>query len=219
MKDLVRAIEIPRFDKNRLRQMFPGYEVVGDTYGWFYKVDETKIILVSYGWDSLITAVRQHMAGNGIKEPLTLELVMGDFICQYVPDWCEELRPEREAKVSAWKMMKKFYRAVEAAWHLGQVSQEEAERRAAICAQCPMNADQIVDFCIGCSTRDLVAKIAGYMQSKHTSKDQKLKTCAKCGCALKLKVWMRTESMQDSEIEWPSWCWMRASADTDLHLG
>jgi hypothetical protein len=124
-----------------------------------------------------------------------------------------------EAKVSAWKMMKKFYRAVEAAWHLGQVSQKEAERRAAICAQCPMNADQIVDFCIGCSTRDLVAKIAGYMQSKHTSKDQKLKTCAKCGCALKLKVWMRTESMQDSEIEWPSWCWMQVSADTDLHLG
>ena len=209
MKALVRAIEIPKFTKDRIKTICPGYTLIGDPYGWFYPVEQTKVVVVSYGWVTLIDAVKAHMAGNGIKEPLTLELVMGDFICHYVPDWCEELRPEREAKVSAWKMMKKFYRAVEAAWHLGQVSQEEAERRAAICAQCPSNTDQLVDFCIGCSTRDLVGKVTGFMQSKHTSQDAKLKTCARCHCRLALKIWMPKEGMVDPEIQWPDHCWMR----------
>lgn len=208
MKELIRTIEIPRFDKQKLRQMFPGYEVIGDTYGWFYKVEETKVVLVSYGWPSLITAVKEHMAGNGIKEPLTLELMMADFICQYVPEWCDEIRPEREAKVSAWKMMKKFYRAVEAAWHLGQVSQEEAERRAKICATCPSNTDQLVDFCIGCSTRDLVSKVTGFMQSKHTSQDAKLKNCKECHCNLRLKVHFPLGE-QDPDVTYPDWCWAK----------
>lgn len=209
MKELIRSVEIPRFDKAKLSAMFPGCAIIGDTYGWFYKVEETQTVIVSYGWDSLITAVKQHMAGNGIKEPLTIEIIMADFMCQYVPDWCAEIRPEREAKVSAWKMMKKFYKAVEASWHLGQVDKEEAERRAAICAGCPKNTDQVTEFCIGCHTRDLVMKVRGFMTTKSTSRDAELKTCAACHCNLRLKVWLQKEAMADPDVEWPEWCWMR----------
>jgi hypothetical protein len=208
MKELIRTIEIPKFTKDKLRGMFPDYTVTGDGYGWFYKVDETKTVLVSHGWPSLIDDVKAHMAGNGIPEPLTIELIMADFICQYIPDWCAEIRPEKEAKVSAWKMMKKFYRAVEATWHEGQVSQEEAERRAAICATCPKNTDELVGFCVGCHTRDLLTKMTDFMRSKRTSYDDKLKTCRECHCRLALKVWVHKSAMQDEEIQWPEWCWM-----------
>ena len=219
MKTLVRTIEIPKFTKGRIQALFPGYSLIGDPYGWFYPIEQTKVVVVSYGWPSLIEAVKAHLKGNGVEEPLTLELQMADFMCQHVPEWCEEISAEKEAKVSAWKMMKSFYRAVEATWHEGQVSQEEADRRAAICAVCPFNTEQIVNFCVGCSTRGLVAKIAGYIQSKQTSKDESLKICSKCGCDLKLKVWMQKKGMENPEIEWPSWCWMGLSSNTEMSVG
>lgn len=208
MKELIRTIEIPKFTKERLRGMFPDCTVVGDPYGWFYKVDETKVVLVSYGWSSLIADVKAHLAGNGIKEPLTIEIMMADFICQYIPEWCDEIRPDREAKVSAWKMMKKFYKAVEARWHEGQVSQEEAERRAAICATCPKNTDQMVDFCIGCHTRDLLSKVTDFMRSKRTSKDAELKVCSACHCNLRLKVHFPIVKETDPDVVYDPRCWM-----------
>lgn len=209
MKEIIRSIEIPKFTKDRIRSMFPDYTVTGDSYGWFYKVDDTKTVLVSYGWPSLIADVKAHMAGNGIAEPLTIEAIMGDFMCQYIPEWCDEIRPEREERLAAWKMMKRFYKAVEARWSLGQVSQEEAERRAAICATCPKNTDQLVEFCLGCHTRDLLGKMTDFVRSKRTIYDDKLKNCSACHCRLALKVWMPKEGMEDSEIAWPSHCWMR----------
>jgi hypothetical protein len=209
MKALVRAIEIPKFNKDRIKSLFPGYSLIGDPYGWFYPVEQTKVVVVSYGWSSLIEAVKAHLKGNGIEEPLTLELQMADFMCQHVPEWCEEMNPEREQKVSAWKMMKSFYRAVEATWHEGQVSQEEADRRAAICAQCPKNVDKVTEFCIGCYARGLVSKVNDLLGSKRTAHDEKLKVCGACHCQLSLKVWMAKSGMTDESIQWAEECWMR----------
>ena len=209
MNELIRTIEIPRFDKAKLTAMFPGYAVTGDSYGWFYAVEETRTVLISYGWDSLISDVKNHLAGNGIKESLTIEMQMAHAMCQHVPQWCQEIRPEKEAKISAWKMMKKFYKAVEASWHLGQVDQAEAERRAAICATCPKNTDQLTEFCIGCHTRDLVVKMAGFIQSKSTSQDAKLKTCAACHCRLSLKVHFPLSVEKDPGVDFPDWCWSK----------
>jgi hypothetical protein len=209
MKTIVRTIEIPKFTKGRIQALFPGYLLIGDPYGWFYPIEQTKVVVVSYGWPSLIEAVKAHMKGNGIEEPLTLELQMADFMCQHVPEWCEAISSEKEAKVSAWKMMKSFYRAVEATWHEGQVSQEEADRRAAICAQCPKNVDQQVNFCIGCYARSLVSKVNDLLGSKRTSHDAQLKTCSACGCDLKLKTWMAKSGMTDASIQWAEGCWMR----------
>lgn len=209
MKTLVRTIEIPKFTKGRIQALFPGYSLIGDPYGWFYLIEQTKVVVVSYGWSSLIEAVKAHLKGNGIEEPLTLELQMADFMCQHVPEWCEEISSEKEAKVSAWKMMKSFYRAVEATWHEGQVSQEEADRRAAICAKCPKNTEQSVNFCVGCFARSLVSKVNDLLGSKRTAHDEKLKTCSACHCQLSLKVWMAKSGMTDPAVQWDENCWMR----------
>lgn len=211
MKQILRTIEIPRFTKDRIKAICPGYTLIGDPYGWFYPIEQTKVVVVSYGWVTLIDAVKAHMAGNGIKEPLTLELLMHDFMCHHVPEWCEEISHEKEAKVSAWKMMKSFYKAVEATWHEGQVPQEEADRRAAICASCPKNTDQVTEFCVGCATRGLVAKMTDFMSTKSTSSDSLLKSCSVCHCLLKLKVWLPKSGMVDPDLanKWPEHCWMR----------
>jgi protein-arginine kinase activator protein McsA len=119
------------------------------------------------------------------------------------------MNPEREQKVSAWKMMKSFYRAVEATWHEGQVSQEEADRRAAICAQCPKNTEKVTEFCIGCYARSLVSKVNDLLGSKRTAHDEKLKVCAMCHCDLKLKTWIPKSGVVDKTIDWPSHCWVR----------
>ena len=209
MKTIIRTIEIPKFTKGRIQALFPNYSLIGDPYGWFYPIEQTKVVVVSYGWPSLIEAVKAHMKGNGIEEPLTLELQMADFMCHHVPEWCEEISAEKEAKISAWKMMKSFYRAVEATWHEGQVSQEEADRRAAICAECPKNTDKVTEFCIGCFARSLVSKVNDLLGSKRTVHDEKLKTCGACHCQLSLKVWMAKSGMTDATIQWDENCWMK----------
>lgn len=213
MKELIRVVDIPgEFRKSALAEMFPGYSVCGDDYGYFYAVEQTKTVLVSYGWMSLIEVVKKHMAGNGIQEPLTLELLMADFFCRYKPKWCAEIIAEKEAKISAWKMMKRFYNTAVKAWNSGEsVSQEEANRRAEICSRCPKNTDAMVEFCIGCHTRDLLMRAREAIDSRSTPYDGKLKNCACCACNLRLKVWMPKSSMTDPEIKWETGCWMDES--------
>lgn len=134
--------------------------------------------------------------------------------CQYRPDLCVERSEESEAKVGAFLMMKRFYNSAIKPYLAGQlVDQEEANRRAAICATCPKNTDKLVEFCVSCSTRSLVGHINQFLTSRHTPSDHLLKTCQICQCLLPMKIWVKKEDMDDPELRerWPTnhQCWMK----------
>ena len=213
MKEIVRVNKVPsEFNHAALRQMFPGYTVLGDPNGFFYAVKQTKTVFVSYGWSTLIDAVKAHMAGNNIAEPLTIEMQMADWFCQYKPDFCIELVPERESRISAWKMMKRFFTSAMNTWQMGgYVNQETANERAAICAGCPKNTDQVVEFCVGCHTRGLLSSAEEAMSRRSTPYDGRLKNCAVCHCVNRLKVWMPKAAMEEDGLteQWPDFCWMK----------
>ncbi len=86
-------------------------------------------------------------------------------------------------------------------------SNEEAERRAAICVTCPHN--KIVHGCFGCHGVGEV--ISGLIDGRKTSLDQKLHQCSAChGCMLGPKVFLpreviNTEAYKD---KLPSFCWL-----------
>lgn len=88
----------------------------------------------------------------------------------------------------------------ESAW----VEQGEAERRALICADCPNNQDIVCGWCAGSP----LPVIANHLGGRHTSSDDKLKSCSVCLCQLKAKVHMPLEVMDTAGLDVPSFCWL-----------
>jgi len=84
------------------------------------------------------------------------------------------------------------------------VEQDEAERRAAICATCPMNT-QLDVSCPGCvKLGQLIAETKG---NRSSSIDDKLHVCRVCRCELKTKIWFPQEAIAKKGLDFPPNCW------------
>ena len=88
------------------------------------------------------------------------------------------------------------------------VSQEEANRRAAICATCPYNAanHRKGPGCTSCFAKRAWLFFQKKVRSDH---DNELTYCKVCGCNLKLKVHFPLGSIDNKGIlpEYPAHCW------------
>ena len=209
MKSLVRKNELPRFTSKDATGLYPGYAIVGTPHGWHYPIHATKTVIIEYSFQELFRLVKAHLKGNDIPEPVDLVREMQEHACQFNPEFCEETDPDKQRKITLWYRAKKFYEAVTSAMRDGLVPQEEAERRAAICAECPHNRGEEVSFCVGCWSAKFVKDAAEALSTRRTSLDHKLDTCSLCSCSLKMKVHVRKEAMQDKQITWPANCWMK----------
>jgi hypothetical protein len=88
------------------------------------------------------------------------------------------------------------------------VPQEEAERRAAICAACPEN--QHIAGCSGC--RNLVGKLTGLLGGRKTEHDSKLQGCRVCGCSNVAQVHIPLAALSKGikdDMEFPEHCWKK----------
>lgn len=219
MMQLHRTIESPRTNWETLRARYPGYTICGEKMGWHYPVHETKTVLVSIGWKSLVVDVKKHLEGNGKPVPSDLGRQMGAWYCREVSsEGCMEEDPRiREAQEIAgqierfWNTMKDF---VEAG---GQpVPQEEANRRAAICAGCPRK-EQESALCAACWMKGLISNVVNSTQGWETPLDKQLagKSCGVCKCRLTTKVHIpliegETDVFAGQwPVEYP--CWARPS--------
>ncbi len=86
------------------------------------------------------------------------------------------------------------------------VDQEEANRRAKICASCPRNVK--VEGCSGCY--NLVSKVRKVVGDRHTDHDAELRGCEVCACSLAAKVWLPRKVMAGTrdKSQWPDHCWI-----------
>lgn len=89
------------------------------------------------------------------------------------------------------------------------VSKEEAERRAAICVNCPKNAPLkgVCNFCAGLMT--WAVRLAGNL---NTSKDEDLHQCQICSCQLRLAVHIPLDVMLGERFDasnYPNFCWKK----------
>lgn len=150
---------------------------------------------------------------------------MEDQLCGVIPpEWCD-----REAgDVSSWvdtnfgwndftEGMKVF-----STWGLAgapMVPQEEANRRAGICIQCPINVG--ISGCATC--RKIASYITGSVAKKRTPYDDLLKACAVCHCALKAMVWfpaatITSHESPDRQNVRPSFCWAKKGGENYVEL-
>ena len=87
------------------------------------------------------------------------------------------------------------------------VEQAEAERRAAICANCPSNLHGICTSCPGNEFFDLFGWFV--RAGKKTSVDAALDTCRVCKCLLRAKVWVQQSTLNElSQHTYPENCWL-----------
>jgi hypothetical protein len=83
------------------------------------------------------------------------------------------------------------------------VPQEEAERRARICAACPHQIE--TSGCWGCrGIAGLIPAIAG---ARVTQSDGQLKACGICGCYNAVSVHIPNDAQDTHSLQFPSFCW------------
>lgn len=88
------------------------------------------------------------------------------------------------------------------------VTQDEAERRAEICAKCPLQIS--TSGCWGCKgIAGMLPAIAG---ARKTSFDAQLKACGVCGCYNAVSVHLPLDAQQDSSLEFPDYCWKKSQS-------
>jgi hypothetical protein len=185
--------------------------------GWRYRQPETGFEFKAATLPALGRAVADHRKANGLQPGSPLDEIQA-FVCAQLPlgseDCTAEADPTEVADIAlktdfSMEDVKRFLIAAKEA--LGQnklVTQEEADRRAGICASCPLN--QSVGGCWTCQgLADWIFRIIGARVTAHASR---LKQCGSCGCNIKAKVWLPLDvARKVSEgYKFPSWCWIKS---------
>jgi hypothetical protein len=183
--------------------------------GYVGEVPETGFKVQTWTWRSLLEKLHAHRVANGIPIKPGWEIAAEDFACRGMPPGvCHETDP-RFGWLSGAAM--RFEAVLEGTRILGSwmasgrpmVSQEQADARSAVCAGCTHNVDPA--GCQTCAWPALTNLVAGIL-GKHTSRHhENLKSCASCGCNLKVKVWVPLEHLKASFKygELPAWCWIK----------
>lgn len=100
------------------------------------------------------------------------------------------------------------------------VDQAQANSRAETCVSCHnnVNVDQAVK--IGCCGRGMTNVLNDFtkriIQTRSTPFDNRIKSCALCGCYLKMKVWVPIEAMgitKEDSNAYPTFCFIKKELD------
>jgi hypothetical protein len=184
--------------------------------GYRYTVPETGHLVHSWGVDSWVDQCKRHLASNNIPVSIDLQQQMEAQFCEILPPgWCEHDDPNRP-RVSTdlyWSDVERGSAAFLDWATSGRetVPQEEANRRAKICAGCYMNSN--ASGC-GKSCRELLRRVFGLFTGRETPYDAILKNCSVCKCVIAAKVHFPLtviEAHDNPEFQrmFPIHCWCR----------
>lgn len=182
--------------------------------GYRYVVPETGTEIIAWDAFSWFDLAKQNLKANGFTVPDDLEARMQDQLCSTLePEWCSQVDPNHpyvSTRIS-WSDVKAGIQ-VYSNW-IAQgtpvVSQEEADRRAKICASCYLNVN--VEGCFACH------KLAGLLTwNERTRYDDSLKACAVCHCLNRAQVHFPIDVLESSDTDerqqfYPSYCWKKKS--------
>lgn len=184
--------------------------------GWQYQQGE--IWIDGQTADELIGNIRQHRLSNGLPEGDPWQDIQ-DQICGAHPSTClGQVVSTPNMITTAFERFRTFAQAMLAFTLSGgeTVDQNTANLRAETCVSCHNNvaSEKAKGGCASCRSEDIaITNLRKHIiQNKTTASDTKLKTCALCGCDLKLSVWfpLKTLGMNERNInEMPSFCWKK----------
>jgi len=172
--------------------------------GWRFEDPDTGFKFSGYAsFRDLLTHVRNYRVQNRLTIPSTISSLVECWLCEQpkMARYCKE-----EGEVVATRTVEQYVSGAIAATKVisrgskgGLSSQEEAERRASICVNCPHNkpnkehsrlrrySDNFVQWAIG--------------SFRKTSLDDKLFSCDVCSCPLRAKVHVSMSIVKESLTE------------------
>lgn len=196
--------------------------------GWKFLQFQSRLVIEGESGDDLVDRVQQHRTHKGFTptDKPSIRLEIERQICGRLG--INECRPE--GIEDEWvpvpadsdvMNLDKIMSFSEAAWAWLKTGGEivplpEAERRAAICRDCPANCDTGKD-CFNCALGGLI-RLAVPPDRRLPS----LKICGHCSCDLQSKVNMPDSVIIASDkgrgIVFPIWCWQRAIIEAHKSL-
>lgn len=190
--------------------------------GWVYELEHegNKYFFQSPMWLGLKDQLRNWYSAKELEWPGDAEMRarVEHHICQLVPKGFCAGGPNRP-KVSflSASAIRDATRLFMTSLFRGKgnlVPQEEADRRAKICANCPLNLHGICTSCMGNEFQDIFRWLIA--RGRRTPYDSVLDTCSVCGCLLKAKVHIPIEELSKlKKHTYPKNCWLH---DTPCHV-
>ena len=163
---------------------------------------------------SIFRSIRDHRAANGYDLTPGWEDRVEDEMCASMPAGVCAHKEETPAAVGRSITVSDVVNFLKtlAYWTRDSrefVPQEEAERRAKICVDCPFNVKPA--NCTPCA--GLAKRIASLLGARTTSHDAGLQSCAVCGCS-SAQVHFPLEVLhkflpEEINLKLPTWCWKR----------
>lgn len=179
-------------------------------YRYDYEDPDTGVRFVKRTKQELIQHIINYRAQNRLPVIEHLNLTLEDY-------WCRQ--KENRSKCVPVKLNRGWLATLRGALHVveniffgdeNMVAQEEADRRAAICVQCPHNVFPDKGPFIAWSDSVAEASTGGRKSASHDM----LGNCAVCSCPLRAKVFAKDVTPTDQERqELPDFCWQ---LDNDL---
>jgi hypothetical protein len=157
-------------------------------------------------WHDMVANCEKLLISKGITPPV-------DFVSQIEHNLCDRMAGHVHCVSCTQEKQtlgfSQIVRWVKAMYHFAKdnkfqlVDQEEAERRAKICAACPHQI--ATSGCWGCKgIAGMLPQIAG---AKTTSYDQQLKACGICGCYNAVSVHLPVDAQGGEGLNFPAFCW------------
>jgi hypothetical protein len=163
--------------------------------------------------DDLVWQVESYLAVNNFPPVEHLKAKVIEFMCDNLPSGFCRKSPANPGMFITLTQVKDFtsllFRRAVASSPLSFLStKEEAERRASVCSECPLNDRSRCTVCGG-----LLAVVRRLDGRRETSYDPVLGTCRLCGCLLRVKVHVSSEALKAAttkppEDQIPGFCWL-----------
>lgn len=190
--------------------------------GYKIIVPQTGVPIHHWEYASFISLYLNHLRERGLPIWPGWEEELQDELCRQNPHWkgiCQEVNPVQVAEVSNGDVRAFLTSVGRMVEHLikGEevfVSQEEAERRAAICVACEKNS-VTVNWCPNCpgsvvrEVKKWRDRFKGKSRDLTSSQDDKLLACKVCKCANSTQIHLSQKILSSvkHQGDYPSNCW------------
>jgi len=164
--------------------------------GWSITIPQTGIKFKHYDFRAMSSIYKAHCNANGILLSPNWQDEFLSEMCKQNPHWGLKCRPVTGKRSVAKKIsltailsflnMLKTWAQSTLSGKSAFVSQEEAERRASICAACPFNSP--IQFSCGACMGAVLSLMQVILGKRKTSIDDALGACLVCSCSLKAAV-------------------------------
>lgn len=186
-----------------------------------YVDEQTGLRITAGNYDALVTKVWKHRESNQLS-PLTDETIDDNCCRQLIAaghgQFCEDSEFDfvpvaHNLQLTLSQVLRGTLAIAEKViFRKANVDQGEAERRAAICANCTYNVNP--EDCTACNMSAIQNVVNASVGNARTSKHDQLKSCYWCSCLLRAKVWFPLDIVHrytTSEVNasLPPFCWQK----------